>query len=293
MKKAVVRVLIVALFLYIAAIASLIIRQRSVIFRPGHSGDATPAQYGAPFEHVRIPAKDSGFLDGWWLQHPDQNSRPVLFYCHGNSANLSKLAEVAGIFYSYGWNAFLFDYRGYGASSTFRDFSEDAFAEDAEAAYRWAQSKAPEDRMIIWGHSLGSSVAARLASAHEPAGLIVEGAFPNLLSAAKSRYPWFPVFGFMLWDRFETETYLRGHRFPVLVVHAENDEVIPLALGEKLFELLNSPKKLLVVPKIGHKDFPSVARDYHTYLGDLTAGWLEERQKSGHTGEVDLQRIAQ
>lgn len=265
-------------FAYCTAISFLVVRQRSYIYRPGTIGAATPADYAVPFEKLRIPNGRGGELAAWWLRHDDSEIRPTLVYCHGNSANLSLLAEVSSIFYGWGWNALLFDYTGYGASSPASDgFSEDYLLQDAQRAYDWAKSRGLESQILIWGHSLGSSVAARLAAQNHPAGLILEGAFPSIVTVARQRYPWALIFPFMLLDRFDTATYVLKRNFPLLVIHAELDGVIPAAFGRQVFDAASEPKQWLLVPSIGHKDFPSVARNYADFFRKLGISWLALR----------------
>lgn len=272
--KCALRLLVVALIAYAGATCYLVVRQRSYIYRPGTVGTATPADYHAPFESLRIPNNKGGELAAWWLAHPEPRMRPTLVYCHGNSANLSLLAEVASIFYSWGWNALLFDYRGYGNSSPAVDgFSEEGLMSDALTAYDWAKSHVEESNIIIWGHSLGSSVAANLASRNSPAGLVVEGAFPSTLKMARRRFPWAAIFPFMIFDRFDTASYAAKRSFPLLVMHAENDRIVPWSYGREVFEEAAPPKEWLLVPAIGHKDFPAVAAGYAGYFKDLSARW--------------------
>ncbi|MBN8547850.1 MAG: alpha/beta hydrolase [Deltaproteobacteria bacterium] len=273
-RRVVVVMLAIAALAYLTATLFLVVRQRSFIYRPRAFAPKTPADFAAPFESLRIPTPHGAELEAWWLRHPGENARPTIVYCHGNAADLSSLAEVSSIFYSWGWNALLFDYSGYGKSSPATNgFSEELLLADAQAAYDFAKAQVPETSILVWGHSLGSSVAARLAAQNSPAGLILEGAFPNLLSMARRRYPWAPIFSWMLFDHFETETYVLRRAYPLLVMHGEGDRVIPVALGRKVYETAAEPKQWLLVPEIGHKDFPSVSARYRSFFTELAASW--------------------
>lgn len=198
-------------------------------------------------------------LHGWWVPQSQPETAPTLLYCHGNGADLSALAEVASIFHSWGLNALLFDYRGYGSSSP-APLSEQAVLEDSQAAYDWlTRAKGvPAKSIVFWGHSLGSAIAAKLATTRQAAGLILEGAFPRIYDVGRYRYPWLLLFPFMLFDPFATQEYLRSTEIPTLHLHAEKDSVIPLSLGQQLIKSSRPAAELIVLEGIDHNDFPSV-----------------------------------
>jgi fermentation-respiration switch protein FrsA (DUF1100 family) len=188
------------------------------------------------------------------------------------------LAAVSKLFYDFGFDALLFDYRSYGNSEgTKRDLSEKALDEDAMTAYQWLRSKGiDEHNVIIWGHSLGSSVAAELASQIHPAGLILEGAFPSVYAVSRSRFPWLLLFRFMIHDPFETDRYVAQRTCPLLEIHGERDKVIPIALGEKVYQAASEPKQWLPVPGMNHFDFPCLASQYRQSIMD----WVNECVKT-------------
>lgn len=264
---------------YIIALGTVYKEQRRVVFRPQPPLNASnPGSYGTPFQEVSIPTPDGFTLNAWWLKHGDSDGhtlerRPTLFYCHGNAANLSLLSEVASIFYSLGWNALLFDYRAYGKSTgSPSDLSELALLTDAQAAYDWLKAEGIIEReVIVWGHSLGSSVATLHIGKNHPAALILEDPFPSVLSMARSAYPWLMLQDFMVWDKFETLPILRTSKIPKLIMHAERDEVVPIKLGQAVFAEASEPKEWILLHGIGHSDFPSVHKDYAGQLKGFAA----------------------
>lgn len=281
------RLVIIGFVIYLTLFVVLLINQRALIFHPTGLGNATPAKFNVPFDVVHIPVSGRAGLYGWWIHFPDEAVHPTVVYCHGNGAALSSYSKVAQIFYGLGWNALIFDYRGYGASdSPSEGLSEESTAVDADAAYRWATAKVPEASVIIWGHSLGSSVAARLSSHHDPAGLILEGAFPSMYRMALKRYPYFPIFQFMVFDRFTTAEYIENRKFPVLMIHAQNDSVIPLEFGEELYSEALQPKSWLLLSGINHNDFPSVHEQYDSAIGAQVAEWIKLRSNTAVSSTV-------
>ncbi len=266
---------------YLTILGGFLLAQRSLIFHPVPLNGTTPAQFhlvaGKDYHDVSFTSADGVTLTGWWIDHQDPGSnRPFLLYCHGNGDCLSQLAEVSKLFYNFGFNALIFDYRDYGASGK-GPLSEKAFDGDALAAYRWVQNKGvPENRILIWGHSLGSSVAAWLATQTHPAGLILEGAFPSTLAVSYKRYPWLLVLPFMIQDPFDTEIYVQKRTCPLLQFHAERDTIIPIDLGERVYSKAVEPKQFVVVKDTDHNDFPSVAEQYKDVVVGFTNRCLQQ-----------------
>jgi len=270
-----------ALFLaYLTIVLAYVLFQRNLIFHPAPLNGSTPKDYSLAYENIFFKNTEGIALNGWWIHHPESGSRrPVLLYCHGNAANLSLLSQVSRIFYDFGFDVLLFDYRGYGDSAKASSgLSEAALDADALAAYQWLRSKGiPEDRLFIWGHSLGSSVAAWLAGQTHPAGLVLEGAFPSVYSMSREKYPWLLVPPFLVWDRFSTERYVTQRSCPLLEIHAGKDTIVPLSLGKKVFEKASEPKEWRVIEGIGHNDFPSVAGQYKGLIQDFTERCMNHR----------------
>jgi pimeloyl-ACP methyl ester carboxylesterase len=270
-------ILIPVVLAYLTILGLFLLAQRTLIYRPTPLNGDTPQKYGLHYQDVSFPSSDGITITGWWIQHPQgKTPRPVLLYCHGNGANISLLSEVSRLFYDFGFDELLFDYRSFGASQH-APLSEIAVDADALAAYHWIQTRGvPENRMLIWGHSLGSSVAAWLATQTHPAGLILEGAFPSTRAISTKRYPWLLVFPFMIQDPFDTEAYVQKRTCPLLEFHAEKDTIIPIDLGERVFAKAVEPKQFVVVKGIDHNDFPSVAEEYKDVVMNFTKGCLKQ-----------------
>jgi pimeloyl-ACP methyl ester carboxylesterase len=225
------KIIFIPIFLAYFSVAGVFVAIQSLlVFHPIPVNGITPAQFGVKdYKDVSFPSFDGVTLTGWWIEHPPSEvSHPVLLYCHGNADCISQLANVSKIFYDFGFDTLLFDYRSYGASQK-APLNEKGLDGDALAAYQWLRAKGiPDNRIFIWGHSLGSSVAAELATQTHPAGLILEGAFPSIYAVSRQRYPWLLVFPFMIWDKFETGQYVTERTCPLLETHAEKDTIIPI-----------------------------------------------------------------
>jgi uncharacterized protein len=144
------------------------------------------------------------------------------------------------------------DYRGFGKSTD--DLPSEAKAnEDVAQAWAWIQREHGQAKRYIFGHSLGGALAVHLAAqVSDEAGLIVEGTFtsvPDVLSTM--RWGFLPVGG-LITQRFDSARRIAQVGSPVLVIHGSADKVIPLQLGQRLFELAHGPKRLVVVENGSH-----------------------------------------
>ncbi|MEI6212192.1 MAG: alpha/beta hydrolase [bacterium] len=170
----------------------------------------------------------------------------VLLYAHGNGEDLGPdLRDYLKEYCAHGFAVYAFDYRGYGISDG-RPGAGRA-REDAEAAYQHLvrDRKIPPARIIVYGQSLGAALALDLAARHPVAGLVVESGFVTAFRV-KTVLPLFPV------DKFRNNRRMREVRCPVLILHGERDDVIPVWHGRELFRLAPEPKRAYWAPRAVH-----------------------------------------
>ena len=142
-------------------------------------------------------------------------------------------------------------YRGYGGS-TGRP-TEAGLLEDAEAAYAFAAARYPPERIALWGESLGSGVAVALA-AEKPVGRVVlEAGFSSAADVGAGVYWYVPV-RLLMKDQFRSDLRIGKVTAPVLMLHGDRDNIIPIALGERLYALINAPKRFVRFPGGGHEN---------------------------------------
>jgi fermentation-respiration switch protein FrsA (DUF1100 family) len=177
---------------------------------------------------------------------------PTLLYFHGNAGGLAVRAPRIQRFMEEGWGVFMLAYRGY-AGSTGRP-TEAANVADADLAYAaLVQGGVAPASIILYGESLGTGVATRLATERRAAGLILDAPYTSIVDVAADAYPYLPV-RYVLKDRYETATYIGKVHIPLLILHGERDRVIPVAMGRELFRLANEPKRLATFPNATHSD---------------------------------------
>jgi len=181
----------------------------------------------------------------------------VLLWCHGNAGNIIHRLDNLARLHDIGISVFLFDYRGYGRSRGRP--SENGLYEDALAAYAYLLESRGTDprRIVLFGRSLGAAVAGEVASKRSAAGLILESSFPSVAALAKD-YMWGLPAHWFLAARFNLAERLKKVRIPVLVIHGDRDQIVPIEFGEQVFEAARSPKVFYRVEGADHNDLYEV-----------------------------------
>jgi len=236
---------------------------------PSRQVDATPADIGLAFDAVTLSTADGEALAGWFIPAPA--ARGTLLYLHGNGGNIGHRLDPIAVFHRLGLNIFIIDYRGYGASSG--KPSEEGTYRDALAAWAYLtqQKRLAPERIVLFGESLGGSIAARLAARHPPAGLAMYASFTSVPEMAQALYPMFPA-SWLARYRYDTRAALGSVNCPVLILHSPEDEIIPFSHGQALFEAAREPKRLVEL-RGGHNDALLVSRE--VYAREVGA-FLEE-----------------
>ena len=243
--------------------------ERSFVFRPAIEISKTPETFGVPFERHRIDSTDGCTLDAWHICPPEPIASVIYF--HGSGGNLGTAAETFAMYYMCGLEVFSFDYRGYG-ESTGSPTEEGLYADGLAAVEYFRENLGSEDRPLVYiGRSLGGPVAAFVSRKNPPRGLILEATFPSKKSLVEDRRLLRLARVFMKY-RFPTIDFLKGHDFPVMIVHGDRDSTVPLKQGQKLFFELSEPRSFLRIPGAGHSDLHS--RDSELYL-DSVVGFTE------------------
>ena len=210
------------------------------IFFPMKSVELTPGYMGLFYEDINFKTSDGLELNGWFI--PAKESRVTLLFCHGNAGNIGHRVESIDIFNGIGFNTFIFDYRGYGKSHGFP--SEKGIYLDALAAYDYLtkQRGIDENSIVIYGKSLGGAAAIDLARKVEHRALIVESAFSSMTDMAREVYPFLPV-RIMISAKYNSISKIPYVGTPKLIIHSQDDEIVPYKLGEKLFKAAGEPKE--------------------------------------------------
>ena len=261
--------LAVVLLLYAGFLVLLRLAEPRLVYLPGPSRHLTPppAELELDPQRVEFPAADGVRLVAWLMRAPRESDRRWLLICHGNGGNLSEAGRpfhYAGL-RALGLNLLAFDYRGYGESGGAP--SEAGLYLDADAAWRYLTDSlhvAP-DRIVLFGHSLGSAVAVELATRVPASGLILDGALTSVTERAQEAYPYVPV-RWVAQSRYPSMDRIGRLTLPKLFLHARADEVIPFSHGRRLYQAAPSPKTFVALAG-GHAD--AFERDSAAYFGAI------------------------
>ncbi|NLF33001.1 MAG: alpha/beta hydrolase [Planctomycetes bacterium] len=243
-RRLTVSVLRIAIGAYVGLALLLTSCQSQFVYMPSRTLTATPDEAGLAYEEVRFTAADGVGLHAWYI--PAERERGTVIVCHGNAGNISGRLTTAAIFQDLGLSVLLFDYRGYGLSEG-RPTEEGTYL-DAAAAWRYLTEQRGVDpaTIVVFGRSLGSAIAAHQAAETPPAALIVESAFTSIVDVARQHYGFLPV-GWLCRFDYGTEAAIARVRCPVLVIHSRDDEMIPFAMGERVFAAAPQPKRFLAI----------------------------------------------
>ena len=194
-------------------------------------------------------------LHGWWIG-AETESLGHLLLCHGNAGNVGDRVVHAALLTAAGFDVLLFDYRGYGRSSGRPN--EDGTYRDARAALCLLEQAGVDPRRVVYlGESLGGAVAVDLALERSPAGMVLLSAFTGVRALGRLHYPLVPPV--LVPDAYPTLRRIRELRAPLLVLHGECDEIVPLSQGRALFEAAPGSKRMHVFPGVGHNDLVPLA----------------------------------
>jgi fermentation-respiration switch protein FrsA (DUF1100 family) len=245
-------------------------------FFPSAGEERTPRDLDVDFEPVSIATRDGEQLRGWWLRAPSPTATVVYF--HGNGGNLSMWAPILADIVRHGYTVLAFDYRGYGLS-TGRP-SEQGLYRDVDAVVdyfgRDASTISPR---VYWGRSLGVVMAAYGSTTGSPDGLVLESGFPSARSLLRGS-PVLYVLSFLSSYRFPSAEFLRrrARPTPVLVLHGDDDHVVPIQQGRALFDLTSEPKQFVAIQGGDHNDAsPADPATYWRAVNGFIAGLPKRR----------------
>lgn len=246
-----VTILLSISIIYVAICVSFYFFQHFAFFRPERLDPSFTYKYPFPFEELNFDMEDGGRINAIHFKVP--NTRGIVYYLKGNSKSIKGWGKFAKDFLSNGYDFFMMDYRGFGKSQGKR--SQEKVFSDAQFIYKWLTKNYPEDKIVIYGRSLGSGIAARIASWNKPRMLILDSPYFSFYHNVK-RYLFFTPLKWLLKYDMRTDQYLKVTTCPVHIIHGTNDRLIPFSHSERLKALFPDKIKLHPIPKAGHNNLP-------------------------------------
>lgn len=245
--------------------------QRRLIYFPEPGAAGPAARLVANAQDVTMRTSDGLDLDAWLVPaRPAVDRDLAVLVLPGNGGSRVGRAGLAQLLSREGFTVLLVDYRGYGGNPG--EPSEEGLARDADAAARLLEDRGfPSDRTIYLGESLGTGVAAALASRRPPAGLVLRSPFTDLAAVGSHHYPWLPV-RLLLRDRFPVLEHVRGSQVPTVVIRGTADEIVPSSSSREVAEAAPELVEEVVLRGVTHNDPVMFGRPVVTAVTRLADG---------------------
>jgi hypothetical protein len=239
------------LAIFIAFAMALYVGQRHLLFENDIYGDiGNPRQIG--FSGMRVAhvrTTDGLTLSAWYKKaYPDC---PTFVFFHGNEGNVKTRGFKLEPLLHAGYGALLVEYRGYGGNPG--KPSEDGLYEDSRSALRFLADEEGVKlaNTVLMGESLGTGVAVKMAVEFPPAQLVLLAPYTSITDVASGIY-WFLPVGLLSRDRFPSINRIGEVHAPLLIIHGENDDTVPISLGRSLLAAANEPKTGIFIKGAGH-----------------------------------------
>jgi pimeloyl-ACP methyl ester carboxylesterase len=253
--------IITIILVYLSICLIFYLFQHLFFFRPEILPSTFTYSFPFPFEEVQFKMEDGGVIEGIYFKVP--NSRGVVYYLKGNSRSIKGWGKFAKDFLSNGYDFFMFDYRGFGKSKGRR--TQATLFNDAQHIYQWLAEKYPEDKITLYGRSLGSGIAARVASWNKPQRLILDSPYFSFYYFVKRFMFLFPLQLILRYD-IRTDKYLKKVDCPVYILHGNKDGLFPIKHSRKLQEHHPDKVTLFEIDGAHHNNLPDFPQFYeHLY----------------------------
>ena len=241
--------LIAAVIIYGGFVALLYLAQRSLQYFPERRRTAPSAVGLTKAEEVVLDTADRERVIVWHV--PPCDGQPVFLYFHGNGGSLRWREDRFRDLIADGSGLVALSYRGYGGSTG--NPTEKGLIEDAEAAYAFSVAHYTAERLVLWGESLGSALALTLAAENPVGCVVLEAPITSAVDVGAQHY-WFVPVRLLMKDQFRSDLCAGKVTAPVLVVHGEDDLIVPMSFGKSLYGLIRAPKRFVSVAGAGHND---------------------------------------
>jgi uncharacterized protein len=242
-----------ALVGYALVVGAMYLGQRSFIYHPS----AIPIDAGKlrAAGYAPLPVRTADGLDLTAWRRPGDPDKPTIVLFHGNAQDASWRIDIAAQAARHGYGIVLATYRGFGGNPG--KPSEDGVYADARAtldalgdALGDAAGPGP---VVLWGESLGTGVATKMANERRVAGVILQSPYTSVADRAGEMMWWLPARA-LVTERFDSIGRIAAIQAPLLIVHGARDSLIPIGHGRALFAAARAPKTFVELPDRGHND---------------------------------------
>jgi hypothetical protein len=230
-----------AVGLYLAIIVLLYVFQRDLMYRPDSIKRVPPSYYEMlpDVQEVELKTPDGLRVYAWYARPPE--GRPTVLVFHGNGGSLRSQRYRLKYFKDANMGVMILGYRGYAGSDGAP--SEEGLYTDARTALAWLNAQGVADsRIVLYGESLGTGVATKMAAERDVAAVVLESPYTSTVDVAEKSF-WLVPVRWLMQDRYDSLSRIGEIREPILIMHGQADQVIPQELGRQLFDAANEPKE--------------------------------------------------
>ncbi len=248
---------------YVLLAVAIYLVQEKFIFKPEKLAQDFEFKYNAPFRELNFEPETGVTINGLHFQVKDPKG--LILYFHGNSRSIKGWGKFARDFYRYQYDVVLVDYRGFGKSTGKR--SEKSMLADMQFVYETLAVNYPEHHLIVYGRSMGSGFAAKIASDNNPRYLILDAPYYSFLKVVERFLPLLPA-KWILRYHLRTDQWILQVNCHTYILHGTRDWLIPLRHSEALQQLNPRGITLIRIEGGGHNNLPSFPQ-YHNFIRDI------------------------
>lgn len=237
--------------------------QEKLIFKPERLPADFQFRYDVPFRELFFDIAPGVRINGLHFYRKD--AKGLILYFHGNTRSIKGWAKYARDFYRYDYDVVMVDYRGFGKSTGKR--SEKEMLSDMQFVYDTLKKQCTEDYLILYGRSIGSGFATKIASDNHPRYLILDSPYYSFKKVIQRFLPILPV-RFVLRYHLRTDLWIRKVKCHTYIIHGTRDLLIPIRHSEQLQDLNPSGITLIRIHGGGHNNL-TVFPEYHNFIRDI------------------------
>jgi len=261
LKQKLKKFVLILLGLYLMVGSALYLLQEKLLFLPETLPQDYTYELAYEYDEYFLDTPNQGVINALYIKA--NNPKGAILYFHGNAGNLMRWSEIVEYFVAMDYDVYVMDYRMYGKSKG--ALSEHALYSDAQVCYDHLKQFWDEKNIIVYGRSLGSAMATKMASLNNPKRLILESPFYNIADVAKKRFPIFPINGLLKY-KLPNNEHIKNVKCSTSIIHGTNDYVVPFKSGEKLFNVSQKDKTTLTpIENGGHNDLINFDT-YHEFI---------------------------
>ncbi len=244
------KILALSALFYTIIILILYLFQEKILFQPEELSDNYTFEFDHPFQEFFLETLEGDCLNA--LHFTNTEPKGVILYFHGNRGSLRRWGQIVSFFAEKRYDVIVMDYRGYGKSKG--RITEKNLYNDAQLFYEYVSKQYPEDQITVYGRSIGTGIAVKVASDNQPCNLILETPYYNIKDIVESWLPHFPT-NFLLRFKMPSGTFIQNVTCDITIYHGTDDGVVPYRSGERLFKSIPTPnKEMITIDEGSHND---------------------------------------